>query len=155
MPLNRFALVHGIRIISDERYVGHKWPANIQESAQSFANALNNFTAALIPVTKTHQAAAAIFVNTFVSLVNAKDTTFLTKALDLYCQQLALGMMPEFTSLFPMWTHTELNAMVNSGINGASAEQSANTFTDIITMKFTSPPIMATNNVSGVMVPWS
>ena len=157
MSLNPQILKTEIRKFTDPNFAQFaSWPENIMDSARRFANAIGLYASTVIPPSTTVEAAKVAFIGIFVNIVGEpveNGPILLPQAFQSFCVALGGGMAPAFVAVPPIWTGNEFRSLQILGEGGASAEQCADLFANIVDVKFRSGT--ATNTSSGVVVPWS
>ena len=152
MPLVLNTLVNNLREIFDEEYSGFSgFPADINEAAQKWSEAIGDYAQSIVPPTTTiSQAKSAM--NSVISGITNNGVAQLPISFTNFAASLAIGMQPAFTGTPPS-VPVDFSSIYPIGLGGGSSEQVINAMAAIIDAWFRTG--IAVNNTSGVSVPWS
>ena len=154
MPVNKDILFTEIRKINDQDFEEFEgFPETTEEASLRWCAAFNEYASTVTPpsspigIELAQQACESVL---FASL-SASNPTSLETAFQAYVVELGNGMQPAFTAVPPVGV--VLAPVFVIGLAGGSAEAVAETMSGIIDAWFRTGT--ATNNSSGVTVPWS
>lgn len=155
MPLVRQTIYSEIRKINDSTYVGFEdFPTSISDSANRWANAVNEYAKSVIPPSSTSEQAKQAFIQVMqqVSVPSQNGFAILKLAFTAYASTLALGMAPTFIATPPP-SPIILEVVAPLGLGGGSAEAVASAMSNIIDSWFKTG--VAVNSGSGVSINWN
>jgi len=133
-------------------YEDHEgFPVSTEEAAVRWSTAFNAYASSVVPSSTTSSLAKSACESVLLSQLSATNPSALEVGFTAYVNQLALGMQPTFTAVAPIGL--SLASAFAVGIAGGSAESVATLMSGLIDVWFRTGT--ATNNSSGVTVPWS
>ena len=127
------------------------FPKDLEEAAERWATAVNDYASQIIPISTTSDLAKQSLKSMLLTFPTVGIAAF-HSGLVSYASQLSLGMLPAFTAVIPP-TPPSLESAFLIGTNGGSAEDVANLLSTLIDAWFKTGT--AINTSSGVTINWN
>lgn len=146
MPLNVSLLKDNILdVIID-------YPNDIIEASEKWANAFDLYAKQVVPLSTTSEASKIQFKSVFININNTNGKELFSQSFIAYCDSLATGMQPLFTSTPPS-APLDFEPVYALGLSKGTHEQIADLMSTIIDTWIRTG--VAVNNSSSVSTPWT